>query len=184
MAFVTVAEARDAAEQSGTTSGLAESHVRKQASAALDTDFDIFLSHSYEDAQIIMGIKALIERQNLRVYVDWIEDAQLDRSQVTVRTAKLLRRRMKHCKFLIYASSKAATYSRWMPWEVGYFDGLRGRSQIGVVPIVKSIDQKFEGQEYLGLYNAYGMFNFVEYGRHVGREIEPGEGVLLRNALR
>jgi len=37
-----------------------------------------------------------------------------------------------------------------MPWEIGYFDGLKG--VISILPIVKTEDQAFDGQEFLGLY--------------------------------
>ena len=38
-----------------------------------------------------------------------------------------------------------------MPWELGYFDGLRGE-RIGIFPLTSSSSSTFEGQEYLGLY--------------------------------
>lgn len=38
-----------------------------------------------------------------------------------------------------------------MPWECGYFDGIK--SKVAIVPVVQySIDEKYRGQEYLGLY--------------------------------
>jgi hypothetical protein len=37
-----------------------------------------------------------------------------------------------------------------MPWELGYFDGFRGA--VSVLPIAKSADESFKGQEFLGLY--------------------------------
>jgi hypothetical protein len=39
-----------------------------------------------------------------------------------------------------------------MPWELGYFDGLRGE-RIAVMPLVEAADESFRGQEYLGLYS-------------------------------
>jgi hypothetical protein len=63
--------------------------------------YDIFLSHSFKDAEIILGVKKVIEDLGLTVYVDWIEDADLDRSKVTVKTAAVLRERMKSCSSLV-----------------------------------------------------------------------------------
>ena len=37
-----------------------------------------------------------------------------------------------------------------MPWELGYFDALKGR--VGILPLAKSTQDKFDGNEYLGLY--------------------------------
>ena len=38
-----------------------------------------------------------------------------------------------------------------MPWELGYFDGLRPR-QVWILPLVANSDGEFKDQEYLGLY--------------------------------
>lgn len=75
----------------------------------------------------------------------------MDRSNVTPKTAEKLRFRMRQCKALFYAHSENATTSRWMPWEVGYFDGFN--SNVAILPIVRSEHQTtFVGTEYLGLY--------------------------------
>jgi hypothetical protein len=38
-----------------------------------------------------------------------------------------------------------------MPWELGYFDGLR-QGRIAILPLVATEGAAFRGQEYLGLY--------------------------------
>ena len=76
----------------------ARSRVTKSASQILIEDFarfsetdryDVFLSHSYQDADTIYGVKKIIESLDLSVYVDWIDDAGLDRGKVTTRTAQV-----------------------------------------------------------------------------------------------
>jgi len=144
----------------------------------MTTNYDIFLSHAYEDAEVIAGVKVLIEQENLSVYVDWIEDPQADRSQVTARTADMLRQRMNHCRFLLFATTKASSYSKWMPWELGYFDGLR-HDRVGILPIVQSAGNTFKGQEYLGLYPDWQLIDF-DLGRHLGRLTARNEGETLK----
>lgn len=112
--------------------------------------YDIFLSHSFADATMILGLKKTLEGFGFSVYVDWIEDPTLNRSRVTPATAAVLRERMRSCRSLLYASSPNATASKWMPWELGYFDAYKGL--VAVVPIVESNQSSFVGQEYLGLY--------------------------------
>jgi hypothetical protein len=116
-----------------------------------EKQYDIFLSHSYDDGELILGVKKLIEALGLTVYVDWIDDAKLDRSRVTVKTAALLRARMRSCSSLVYAHSSNSSDSVWMPWELGYFDGFKP-SQVWVLPLVADSDSEFKNQEYLGLY--------------------------------
>jgi hypothetical protein len=36
--------------------------------------FDVFLSHCVRDARAIEGVKTLLSRTGLSVYVDWIDD--------------------------------------------------------------------------------------------------------------
>lgn len=98
--------------------------------------YDIFLSHSFRDAEVVYGIKKTIEEMNYTVYVDWIEDSQLDRENVTKETAELLRNRMKSSKSLFWAHSENAKKSKWMPWELGYFDSLK--EKVAIVPILES----------------------------------------------
>lgn len=112
--------------------------------------YDIFLSHSSEDAKLVAGLKLELEDLGHSVYVDWIEDPNLDRKNVTKETALLLQKRMKQCKSLIYAFSENASNSKWMPWELGYFDGIKGT--VAVLPISKSSKSSFAGSEYLGIY--------------------------------
>jgi hypothetical protein len=168
MTFITLSQAVTESRRVWSSTRAAESQLRKSAAASMDTSFDIFMSHSYEDAEVISGVKIMIERSGLMVYVDWVEDAQADRSNVTPETAEMLRQRMAHSRFLLYVSSKASPNSKWMPWELGYFDGLRN-DHVGILPIVQSSGDGFKGQEYLGLYPPYELLNFTDHGVRLGR---------------
>lgn len=136
---------------SGMTSGLARETLRQQAKGARG-QFDIFLSHSIVDAVLVLGVKRLLESQGLTVYVDWVDDPALDRDAVTAATAERLRQRMRDARSLIYATSRAASPSKWMPWELGYFDGLKSFARISILPIENGSTLSFDGQEFLGLY--------------------------------
>jgi hypothetical protein len=133
------------------TPDVAASILRKAVTASAGQSFDIFLSHSLTDAVLIAGVTAYLEGQRLTVYVDWIEDAQLDRTRVTPATAALLRTRMRASDSMMYATSETSPASKWMPWELGYFDGLRS-GRVAILPLVAASDSEFKGQEYLGLY--------------------------------
>ena len=113
--------------------------------------YDTFISHSFKDAGVILGVAETLKRKGQTVYVDWIEDKGLDRTNVTKETADILRRRMRASSSLLYVSSPNASISRWMPWELGYFDGYRPNA-VSIFPVVQSSDTEWKGQEYLGLY--------------------------------
>lgn len=112
--------------------------------------YDVFLSHAFKDAELILGLKVKLEGYGHSVYVDWIDDPQLDRSAVTSSTASRLRERMDCCQSLFYSTTESSSKSKWMPWECGYVDGKRGRSAI--LPLTDTGVSVFKGQEYLGIY--------------------------------
>lgn len=117
---------------------------------ALET-FDVFLSHSSaEPEEILLGIKDQLEEAGLSVYVDKYSDPQLSPNRVDRETAELLRMRMRQSNSLLYVYSQHSQKSRWMPWELGFFDGLKGA--VGVIPVLNGSDNKFKGEEYLNLY--------------------------------
>lgn len=148
-AYYTADELRQRA--GGLTASAARESFTKSAKEASGI-YDVFLSHSVRDALAIAGLRNLLTSQGLRVYVDWIDDPELDRSRVSAATAKRLRERMQSSQSLMYATSRAAELSRWMPWELGYFDGFKGANQVSICPIETGDSGTFVGQEYLGLY--------------------------------
>ena len=136
---------------------LYENHLFKTANSIYVSEYDsydIFLSHSYNDRAIIPALKAELEKFGYKVYVDWINDKLLSRDNVSKDTAKVLQKRMKQSKCLIYATSENSSSSRWMPWELGYFDGIKDK-MVGILPVKKygnGFQDNFKDEEYLGLY--------------------------------
>ena len=125
-------------------------HVQKKA--ALQS-YDVFLSHSIHDKAYVLGLATLLRTLGYTVYVDWIESPELNRSAVTKHTAAELKRVMAKCRCLFYATSSNHAKSAWMPWELGYFDGLHA-GRVAVIPLTPASvsHNNYVGLEYLGLY--------------------------------
>lgn len=114
--------------------------------------YDVFLSHAYEDKELILGVALTIEDLGFKVYIDWRDDSQLDRARVTRETAAKLRERMQNSRSLLFSTTTQAKNSKWMPWELGYKDGHSGRVAILPVSTSDAASDKYSGQEYLGIY--------------------------------
>lgn len=140
--------------------------------------YDIFLSHAYLDKEIILGLRKYFMNYDFSVYIDWIDDAQMSREDVSKATANQLKNKMNTSACLLYAVTENYTQSKWMPWELGYFDGKEGK--VAVLPMAQSGNQyEYKGTEYLGLYpfvkeitaNSLYVYN------------DSGDGIPLRNWL-
>ena len=112
--------------------------------------YDIFLSHSTDDSREVLGLVLELEDLGYSVYVDWIEDPELDRSNVTKKNVQIIKNRMSDSKSLFFAFSTNAQESVWMPWELGYFDGIKQKAAI--LPISETSQSSYNGTEYLKLY--------------------------------
>lgn len=125
--------------------------IMEAAAAAPDDNFDVFLSHSSnEPEEILLGVYETLRDAGLSIYVDKYSDPQLSPNSVNRATAAILRRRMRASKSLLYVYSCHSQRSRWMPWELGFFDGHNGK--VGVLPVTQSQEENFRGEEYLSLY--------------------------------
>ena len=146
--------------------------------------YDVFLSHAFKDAELVEGIKLFLESKGLSVYVDWIENPELDRSKVSPGTAAVLREAMRHSKTLIYAASVHAAASQWMPWELGFSDALHGRVTILPLAPANQLIQAYKGQEYLGIYpyvDEVGGLLQVKSQRIAGRQLTKDQWLILGN---
>jgi len=159
MAIITKREIR--ARASGLTKSASTVLNESYFAFSNSRSYDIFLSHSYLDANDIVGLKMVIEDMGYSVYVDWLVDRQLDRANVNQETAALLRKRMESCQSLFFATSDNSSNSKWMPWELGYFDGIKRK--VAILPIGDRLEYDFCGQEYLGLY-PYVMKDQIQGG--------------------
>jgi len=127
--------------------------IKEAAEFDVDEGYDIFLSHSYKDAILILNLKRDIEALGFSIYVDWVDDPQLDRSDVTPGTAEIIRKRIDSSKCLIYVPSENSSGSKWMPWELGYADGAKtGKAAILPISESRQSTETYNGREYLGLY--------------------------------
>ena len=94
---------------------------------------------------------------------------------------------MKQSKFLIYVDSNNATTSKWMPWELGYFDGYKP-NKIGILPVRYNSEGTYTGQDYLELYpkiekNSLNALYELKYSEINGKSFRTyfsnGSGVSL-----
>lgn len=126
--------------------------------------YDIFLSHSYLDKEIVYGLFLELTQKGFTVYVDWIVDPSLDRQNVTKESAELIRKRMKSSKSLLLAISSNIALSKWVPWELGFVDGKTNKCAIIPISNEKLSEKTFKRFEYLLLYPYVKLADFGNLG--------------------
>ncbi len=178
--ILTEAMLRDAAQEA---QRLRRYYTLSESLTHFDTAarYDLFISHSFSDKELVIGLLHLFSSSGYTVYIDWIEDSSLDRSNVTPRTAALIRQRITQSQGTSYIATTNSTQSKWCPWELGVSDGMKER--VCILPVMYTL---FKGQEYLGLYpyleyhSNYGMtggdFRVYDQQNHL-------KNVSLRNWL-
>src|SRR5665647_556396 len=113
--------------------------------------FDLFISHSSLDKKLVLTLVDLFNDAGYSVYVDWINDKQLDRNSITKETAQTIKTRVLESSGLSYIATQNATNSKWCPWELGIADGLKN-GRVCICPVLDNSQDTFVGQEYLGIY--------------------------------
>lgn len=170
MALFNESELRQTFQNESTIMRKAIPYDYSSAKTLLNTrrQWDIFLSHRYKDRELIIGLAIKIVELGYSVFVDWIENPEIDRGDVTKENADFLREAMKKCGCLFYAVTQNSHESTWMPWELGYSDALHGK--VAIVPITPrpTATDSYTNSEYLGLY-PYATSN--AYARRPGRDI-------------
>lgn len=144
--------------------GLDSLSARKDSVQNAAQNFDIFLSHSSnEPKKLLAGIKETLEGLGFSIYIDVFNDPHLSAAQVTAETANVIRNRLRQSRSLLYVYSSYSTQSRWMPWELGFFDGKNGK--VGICSTEERISL-YKREEYLNLYP------YVDIQRLKGSSVE------------
>lgn len=88
-------------------------------------EFDYFISHSSQDYDSIQRLISYENSNHKNVFCDWINDRDyLKRHLVCDATLKVLEKRMKESKCLLFVDSELSRKSVWCQYELNYFKDL------------------------------------------------------------
>ncbi|MET3414044.1 hypothetical protein [Methylobacterium sp. 1030] len=167
--------ARRRARAEGTSVERSLGSVARRRSAR----YDIFLSQTIRDAEIVLGVYDVLTGIGYTVFCDWIEAPGADRAEVIPANAALIRARMGVSDSLLFLDTEGSVQSLWMCWELGWFDG--GRGPVAVLPVLPTPGGSYRGREFLGLYPYVELD--VDGQLRVVRPVVPGpSGISLIEA--
>ncbi|MGF6505869.1 hypothetical protein [Paraburkholderia sp. 32] len=139
-------KARDFMMRKGLSAERCLEHVGRQDRPR----YDIFLSQTKRDAEIVLGVYAYLTSLGYKVFCDWIEMPKVDGSPVTPANAELVRTSMERSDTMLFIDSEGAEQSRWMCWELGWFDAAKG--YVAILPLANESKDYYYGREFVGLY--------------------------------
>ncbi|OUS06315.1 hypothetical protein A9Q96_10100 [Rhodobacterales bacterium 52_120_T64] len=150
MAFLRDSDIRARAQNRAKREGVTIEEAMRRASQRRHSRYDIFLSQTIRDAEVVLGVYDYLIDKGFIVFCDWIDAPDSDQNEVTPANAAFIRKTMNTCDTLLFLDTETADQSLWMCWELGWFDGRRG--PVGILPILKSGESFYRGREFLGLY--------------------------------
>ncbi len=112
--------------------------------------FDVFLSHSSQDRDILPSIINFFNQYNTNLYIDKADD-ELPR-KTSPATGEILKSRIQECNKFIVLVTQNSKDSKWIPWELGVADEKKTTKNVALLPVIKTEVSDWPEQEYLGLY--------------------------------
>ncbi|MCP1551471.1 MULTISPECIES: hypothetical protein [Methylorubrum] len=150
MAFLQEADIRARARRRAGAAGISVPEALGRIARNRRPRYDIFLSQTIRDAEIVLGVYDMLTNAGYDVFCDWIEAPETDRSQVTPANAEFVRTTMGVSDTLLFLDTVNAAQSLWMCWELGWFDGRKGL--VAVLPVLPEGERYYRSREFLGLY--------------------------------
>lgn len=108
----------------------------------------IFLSHSSKDRELLTPAIAFLRSHGVSVFVDWMDQGMPD--VVSGETAKRIKQKVREQKKFMVMVTENSKDSRWVPWELGFADPVKGMEHIAILPVSDS--GSFAQNKYMNIY--------------------------------
>lgn len=92
---------------------------------------DVFISHQQRDTATAQRLRERVQSLGYSCYLD-VADAALQQQASAVDLATRIRSNLRRARCLLFLSTTGSPHSKWMPWELGFFDGRWGSPTIGL----------------------------------------------------
>jgi len=111
----------------------------------------VFLSHSHKDRHLVLRVVSMFEQLGIAVYIDWLDQGLPENTEA--QTARILKEKIKARDRFVVLGTPNGLESQWVPWELGYADGVKVNQHIAILP-VNARGSHWVGREYMGVYSS------------------------------
>jgi hypothetical protein len=140
-----------------TNESVASVQAKAAATDAASAQTTIFLSHSSKDRDLIKPAIAFLRSYGVIVYVDWMDEGMPD--VISGETAKRIKGKIREQKKFMVLVTENSKDSRWVPWELGFADPVKGMEHIAILPV--SDNGSFAQNEYMKIYPKIQLVNGI-----------------------
>lgn len=136
-------------------------------------EVSVFLSHKHGQTEILEEVIALLKKLGVSIYIDW-QDYGIPPTTDGSTAIRIKSKIKENEKFILLATEEAIA-SKWCNWELGLGDAFKFPTNIAIIPITDTDDDKFSGSEYLQTYpiitSAYHTITGSYYVEYQGTKI-------------
>lgn len=91
--------------------------------------YDVFISHSSKDSNLVKRIIAALNKHKLNCYCDWTSDNDFLRRELAGDfTKEVLKKRMSQSKYFLLINTKNSLESEWVKFERNYYSYINSKS--------------------------------------------------------
>ena len=112
MALLREGEVRARARRRASAQGISIAEALRQVARQRLARYDIFLSQTIRDAEMVLGVYDLLTSVGYTVFCDWIEAPEAHRNQVTPANAAFIRATMSVSDTLLFLDTRGADVAR------------------------------------------------------------------------
>ncbi|MBX5164524.1 MULTISPECIES: hypothetical protein [unclassified Rhizobium] len=150
MPFLEQDDMREVGKEFARGLGKTPDEALRQLGRSRREHYDIFLSQTIRDAEIVLGVYSVLTNMGHAVFCDWLEAPSPSRDEVTPANAEFIRDTMRISDALLFLDTQNADQSLWMCWELGWFDAAKGL--VAILPVLRKETKSYRQREFLGLY--------------------------------
>ncbi len=136
---------------------VASAQAKSASVTAASAKATIFLSHSSKDRELIEPAIAFLRSHGVTVYVDWMDEGMPD--VVSGETARRIKGKIREQRKFMVIVTENSKDSRWVPWELGFADPVKGMDHIAILPV--SENGSFVQNEYMKIYPKIQMVSGI-----------------------
>lgn len=133
----------------------------------------VFLSHRHKDKEIVKKVVGFLSSFSVDTYIDWLDHSMPEIT--SSQTAENIKEKINESDKVIVLATENSLESKWIPWELGIADVMKGIENVAILPLIKNT-KNWSEREYYQIYgaikkSAYGNWCYFPKAETMGKRL-------------